>query len=87
MESTNHSEATMYQETSTYVATEWQHLYSATLSESDHERRQRLIRQTEKAINDRYRSAGRALDEDELREIAGAVWNLLQLRRENVTVP
>jgi hypothetical protein len=77
----------MYQETSTYVATEWQQLYSATLSESDHERRQRLIRQTEKAINDRYRSAGRALDEDELHEMAGAVWNLLQLRRENNTVP
>ena len=76
----------MYQETSTYVATEWQHMYSATLSESDHERRQRLIRQTEKAINDRYRSAGHALDEDELREMAGAVWNLLQLRRENNTV-
>jgi hypothetical protein len=77
----------MYQETSTYIATEWQHLYSATLSESDHERRQRLIRQTEKAINDRYHSAGRALDEDELRKMAGAVWNLLQLRRKNNTVP
>jgi hypothetical protein len=77
----------MYQETSTYVATEWQHLYSATLSESDHEKRRRLISQTEQAINDRYRSADRALDEDELREMAGAVWYLMQLRRENNTVP
>jgi hypothetical protein len=77
----------MYQETPTYVATEWQHLYSATLSESDHEKRHRLIRQTEKAIGDRYHSAGRALDEGELREMAEAVWHLLQLRRENNTVP
>jgi hypothetical protein len=77
----------MYQETPPYVATAWQHLYSATLSESDHEQRQRLIRQTENAIGDRYHSVGRALDDEEIREMAEAVWNLLQLRRENNTVP
>ena len=77
----------MHQETPPYVATGWQRLYSAALSESDHEKRQRLITQAETAIGDRYHRAGRALDDDELREMAEAVWNLLQLRREKNTVP
>jgi len=75
----------MYPETSPLVATGWQQLYYAALSESDHERRQRLIRQTENAIADRYHSVGRALDDEEIREMAEAVWNLLYLQVETNT--
>jgi hypothetical protein len=79
----------MYQETSPLVATGWQQLYYAALSESDHEKRQRLIRQTENAIGDRYHSVGRsvgpALDDEEIREMAEAVWNLLYLQVETNT--
>jgi len=77
----------MYQQTPRYVATEWQHLYAAALSEPDHGKRSRLIRQTEQAIGNRYHDAGRTLDDEELRQMAEAVWNLLQLRREIITVP
>ncbi len=77
----------MYQETSPQVATGWQHLYSAALLESDPTKRRLLIGQTQQAIGDRYHNAGRALDSDELRQMADAVWNLLQLQRENNRVP
>jgi len=69
------------------VATEWQRLYSVALSEPDHEKRHRLIRQTEKAIGDRYSGAGRTLGDDETRQMAEAVWTLLQLRRGIISVP
>jgi len=69
------------------VATGWQHLYSVALSESDHEKRHRLIRQTEKAIGDRYYGAGRTLADDEVRRMAEAVWTLLQLRRGIISLP
>jgi len=72
----------MYQETPPHVATEWQHLYAEALSEPDHEKRERLIRQTERAIGDRYHAAGRHLGDDEIRQMAAAVWNLLELQGE-----
>ena len=76
----------MYQETSPHVATGWQHLYDAAMAESNHEVRQQLIKQAEHAIGDRYHSAGRTLGNDKIREMAEAVWNLLQLRRGNNSV-
>ena len=84
---TSSSEATMDQKTPPPVATGWQHLYSVALSEPDHEKRYRLIRKTEQAIGDRYYGAGRDLAEDEICEMAAAVWTLLQLRRGISSVP
>jgi hypothetical protein len=56
------------------------------MAESNHEVRQQLIKQAEHAIGDRYHGAGRTLGDDEIREMAEAVWNLLQLRRGNNSV-
>ena len=75
----------MFQET-THVAAGWQQLYYAAIVESNHEKCQQLIKQTERAIGARYHGACRSLGDDEIREMAEAVWNLLQLRRENNTV-
>jgi CRISPR/Cas system-associated protein Cas5 (RAMP superfamily) len=72
----------MYQQTSPHVAAEWQHLYFAALTESNHETQHRLIKQTEQAMGDRYHAARGSLDDEELRDMAEAVWNLLRLRRE-----
>jgi hypothetical protein len=76
----------MYQQTPPPRATEWQHLYSAMLSESDDQKRHRLIKQTEKAMADRYCAARGSLDDEELRDMAEAVWYLVQLRRESKAV-
>ena len=76
----------MYQQTPPHGATGWQHLYSAMLSESDREKRRRLIKQTERAMTDRYYAARGSLDDKELRDMAEAVWQLVQLRNESKTV-
>jgi hypothetical protein len=64
------------------VPTAWQHLYSAALLELNRDRLRSLIEQTEQAIADRYRSLGPALDADEVRRMADAIWNLSVLRHE-----
>jgi len=60
----------------------WEVLYAETLNETKFGRRKWLIEQTEQAIADRCRSLGPALDADEVRRMADAIWNLSVLRRE-----
>jgi hypothetical protein len=50
--------------------------------ETDLDKLQLLIEQTERAIAERYRTLGPFPDADEVQRMASAAWNLSVLRRE-----
>jgi hypothetical protein len=64
------------------IGTGWEVLYAEALNETKCGKRKWLIEQTEEAITGRCRSLGSALDADETRRMADAIWNLSVLRRE-----
>ncbi len=64
------------------IGVAWEVLYAEALNETRCGRRKWLIEQTEEAITARCHSLGSALDADETRRMADAIWNLSVLRRE-----